>query len=268
MGDSESEAGSDAGDGSGGFDPNQDLSKLTDKERRKIEKNLEKWRVFMDFLFRHIAVATFKYNTFENEELTPFMIALEKAEGIRETMKLKKTEEPRISTIKMMKDCTQLLDQHKYSKEAARIRRFLDITGRMRGLGMIATSYYKALKKGKIRGVDKLKYYLDYWKGFCARNYDYSQLQFRGTDPETFNTLEKKYMHWPTVVRTTINLSQKFMKRSSEATGLELMHPDPKTLWRYMQAGEFVLATNIDDMLFNKHQNDSKSMLIGNKQHL
>ena len=148
-------------------------------------------------------------------------------------------------------------------REANRIKRFLDIAGRMRGLGTIAGGFYKALKKGKVRGIDKIKYYLDYWKGFSVRSFDYGELTFRNADPGSFNELEKKYLVWPTVVKTAIHLSNRFLKRASESTGLELISSDPKTMQQHMQAAEFVVATKIEDMLGQKVVNETKSFLIG-----
>lgn len=264
--DSDRDAGSDAGsdaEGDAGFDPAKDLSKLSDKERKKWDKNLQKWRMFLDFIFRHIAIATFRYNCFEHEELTPFMIALEKAEALREQSKLKKGETAKITSFKTMKESTDLLIKHRFVNEANRIKRFLDIAGRMRGISMIAGGYFKALKKGKVKGIDKVKYYLDYWKGFTVRSFDYTELEFLNADPQTFNSLEKRYLIWPTVVRTALNLSQKFLKKTSESTGLELLSTDPKVLQQHMQAAEFVVAAKIEDMLFQKVNQESKSFILG-----
>ncbi len=264
MSDSEDDQGSAAGsdDESPGFDPSE-LDKMSDKDRKKWEKNLEKWRIFMDFLVRHIAIATFRYNCFEKDDLTRFMMALEKAEVLRLNSKLKKGEDARIANFKTMKDATDLLIQQRFIAEANSIRNFLDLAGRMKGIGMIATGFFKALKKGKVVGLEKLKHYLDYWKGFCVRSFDYSELQFRGTDPDRFSELERKYLVWPTVVRTSINLSQKFLKRASDSTGLPLISPDPKTIQRHMQAVEFVVAAKIEDMLFAKVVQESKTFVLG-----
>ena len=263
--DSDHDAGSDAGSDAeeAGFDPAKDLSKLSEKERKKWEKNLEKWRTFTDFIFRHIAIATFRYNCFEREELTSFMIALEKAEALREQSKLKKGEVAKITSYKVMKESADLLIKHHFLNEGNRIKRFLDIAGRMRGIGMIAGGYYKALKKGKVKGLEKIKYYLDFWKGFTVRSFDYTELSFLNADPATFNSLESKYLIWPTVVRTALNLAQKFLKKTSESTGLDLLATDPKVLQQHMQAAEFVVAAKMEDMLFQRVVQESKSFILG-----
>ena len=164
-------------DGEPGFDPSQ-IDKMSEKEKKKWEKNLHSWRLFMDFLVRHIAITTFKYNCFELDDLPQFMIAMEKADGARSNAKLKKGEEKHITSFKAMKETSEILVQHQYLVEANRIKKFLDIAGRMRGLTMIAGGFYKALKKGKVKGLDKIKYYLEYWKGFTVRTFNYSELTF------------------------------------------------------------------------------------------
>jgi hypothetical protein len=265
MGDSDSENDMEGGD-EVGFDPSKDLSELPEKERKKILKELQKWRIFADFLFRHIAIVTFRYNCFEHEELTPFMLALERAETLREGKKLKKGEEAKITNFKVMKDASDLLVQERYLQEAARVKKFLDLAGRLRGISMIAGSYYKALKKGKVRGLDKIKHYMDYWKGFTSRGYDYTELPFKGSDPDTFNALEKKYLVWPTVVRTALHLSSKFLKKTSEATGLDLLSADPKVLQQHMQAAELVMASKIEEVLSHRVVQESKNyLLLGGK---
>ena len=265
MADSDSDrgAGSDVEDDDGepAFDPTADLAKMSDKERKKWEKNLQKWRIFLDFLFRHVAIANFKYNCFEREDLPQFMIALERAEALRGQSKLKKGEVARISCIKVMRESTELLKQHKFINESNRIKRFLDICGRMKGISLIAGGFYKALKKGKVKGLDKIKYYLDYWKGFCVRSFDYGELQFRNSDASAFNELEKKYISWVAALRTSLNLSQKFLKKCSESTGLELLNADQKVQQQHMQAAEMVLATKINELLFQKVEQESKNFL-------
>ena len=257
-----------SGDEDPSFDPVQNLDKMSDKERKKWEKNLQKWRIFMDFLFRHISIVTFKYNCFEREELTQLMISLEKGEGLRMKTKLKKGEKPEIHSFRSMRECADLLLQHKYINDSNRIRRFLDIMGRMKGISMIAGGFYKALKKGKVKGLDKLSHNLDFWKGFCVRSYDYSELQFRNAMSDSFNELEKKFLVWPTVVRTSLNMAQKFLKCASQSTGLDLLSADPKIMQRHMQAAEFVVAAKIEENLFNRVVQESKSFLSKYQYHI
>ena len=215
MSDADSDAGGSDGsdEGQAGVDPT-DLANMTDKQRKKWEKNIEKWKIFIDFLVRHTAVVTFRYNCFEREELTQFMISLEKAEHLRSQIKLKKSEDPKITNYKTMKEASELLKQQNHFVEYNRIRKFLDIAGRMRGIATIAGGLYKALKKGKVKGVDRLKDLSEHWKGFCTRSYNYGELEFRGGNAETLNEMEKKYSVWPTALRTAIHMGQKFLKKS------------------------------------------------------
>ena len=249
-------------DGEPGFDPSE-IENMNEREKKKWEKNLQSWRMFMDFLVRHVAITTFKYNCFELDDLPQFMIAMEKADAIRATSKLKKGEDNHITSFKIMKDTSELLIQHQYIVEANRIKKFLDIAGRMRGLTMIAGGFYKALKKGKVKGLDKIKYYMDYWKGFTVRTFNYSELNFRNANPETFSELEQKYKVWPAVVRTAINLSQKFLKKASDATGLDMLPKDLKVQQKHMQTAELVVATKIEDMMLQKFTQEANSFTKG-----
>lgn len=60
---------------------NIDLEGMTEKQRKLWDKKTTRWRVFIDFLFRHISIVTFKFNCFERDELLSFMLALNRAEG-------------------------------------------------------------------------------------------------------------------------------------------------------------------------------------------
>ena len=78
-------------DQSATFDVAADVSRMTEAERRKWDKKLAAWRLFVDFLVRHIAVVTFKFNSFERDESVSFALALRRAEGLRMLGKLKVT---------------------------------------------------------------------------------------------------------------------------------------------------------------------------------
>ncbi len=77
-----------------------------------------------------------------------FMIAMEKVEGVRATMKLKKGEEVRLGCFRAIKDAADLLVTRGMLAESQRLRKLLDLAGRMKGLSMIGLSFYKGLKKG------------------------------------------------------------------------------------------------------------------------
>jgi hypothetical protein len=78
---------------------------------------------------------------------------------------------------------------------------------------------------------------------------------------DSFNELEKKFIAWPTTLRTTIHLSQKFLKKTSESTGLELLSADPKVMRQHMRAAEFVVASKIEEHLFERVVKETKSFL-------
>ena len=243
----------------GGSAPN--LDGMNDKERKKWEKNLASWRTFMDFILRHVSIVTFKYNCFEQDELMDFFEACDRGETLRKSTKLKKSESPEINSFKVMRECADLLASQHYLEEANIIRRFLDLMARVKCISAIGTGFYKALKKGQVNGIEKLQFYVDYWKGFCSRNYDFRELQFLNTSRELFSELETRFLAFPTAVRTGINMSQKFLKQASESTGLELLTTDQRTMEKHMQAAEMVLATHLEQALFNRVMADSRTLM-------
>lgn len=247
----------------GGFDLVTTLANMSDAERKKWDKGSKTWRTFLDFLFRHVSIVTFKYNCFEREDLLPFMMALERAEDLRlKTTKLKKGETPRVASIREMKGAAELLTKSKYPAEATRIRRYLDLIGRMRGLASIASGLYKALRKGKVSGLDRIKRYVDYWKGFCVRSFDFVQLPLLNVDVSGLNELERKYLAWTAVIRTGLNLAERFLKRVCDSTGLQLLSENPATMKRHMQVAEFVLASKMEQLLFDKVLEETRALGI------
>lgn len=240
---------------------NQNVDQMNDKERKKWEKNLANWRIFLDFILRHVSIVTFKYNCFEHDELLEFFEACDRGEMLRKNTKLKKSESPEINSFKVMRECADLLAAQNFIEESNTIRRFLDIMARVKCISAIGTGFYKALKKGNVKGIEKLQYYIDYWKGFCARNYDYRELPYLNTSHELFSELESRFLAFPTAVRTSINLSQRFLKQASESTGLELLTTDQRMMEKHMQAAEMVLATHLEQALFNRVMADSKTLM-------
>ena len=222
-------AASSQGSVGGGVDPTA-VDKLSDKDKKKWNKNLTAWRMFIDFIFRHVAIVTFKYNNYERSNMTAFLAAVEKTEAVRATLKLKKGETPAITSFRTLRDGTVALqDRHLY-QEADLILQLVDLCGRMRCLTMIGGGFFKSLKKGNVRGVDAIKQSLDFWKGFCLRSYDYGELEFKNADVESFSAAEKKHLSWSTAIRTSINMAQQFLKKASDATGLQLISEDPTSI--------------------------------------
>ena len=217
-----------------------DGQQLSEKDQKKRDKLALKWRVFLDFLLRQVAVVTFKYNAFEHDDTMGFMLALEKAETFArlKVEKMKKSkdrtkyvddETRKIACFKQMKACVELLEENRFFTEANRVKTYMDFVGRMKGLSMIAGGYFKWLKKDKkLQGLDQAKHYVDYWKGFCVRGYDYTQLSIKGASPGDLEPLEAQFKIWLGVLRTSIFLAQKFLKRSCDMTGLPMMNEDEK----------------------------------------
>ena len=113
-------------------------------------------------------------------------------------------------------------------------------------------------------GLEQIKNYLDYWKGFTVRTFDYGELGFRNADPETFNELERKFLIWPTVIKTAIHLAQRFLKATCDSTGLELLPLDAIALQqRHMQPAECLLASRIEDVLLERVTVESSNFLLG-----
>ena len=228
-GESDGAASSQGGSVGGGVDPTA-VDKMSDKDKKKWNKNLTAWRMFIDFIFRHVAIVTFKYNNYERSNMTAFLAAVEKTEAVRATLKLKKGETPAITSFRTLRDGTVALqDRHLY-QEADLILQLVDLCGRMRCLTMIGGGFFKSLKKGNVRGVDAIKQSLDFWKGFCLRSYDYGELEFKNADVESFSAAEKKHLSWSTAIRTSINMAQQFLKKASDATGLQLISEDPTSI--------------------------------------
>jgi len=241
---------------------------MSEKQQRVWNKNLAKWRTFIDFLFRHVAVVTFKYNCFEKDELLAFMIALDRAEAIRAQTKLKKKEEPKITCLRVMGECTDILVKHDHVIEANVIKKFLDIVARMRGLATVAFGFYKLMKKGHVQDSDteRLKDFVDNWRGMCVRTFDYSTLPTRRAGGTmALNALEQRFICWPAALRTALNQAEKFLQRSCSATGLGLLSDDPTTLQKHMQAAEYVLASRIERVL-SEDSNDISSPLFNGAQ--
>lgn len=117
---------------------------------------------------------------------------------------------------------------------------------------------------GKVVQLETIKNYLDFWKGFTVRTFDYGELGFRNVDPETFNELERKFLIWPTVVKTALNLAQHFLKVASQSTGLELLPLDDMVMQqRHMQPAECLLASRIEDVLLERVAVESSNFLLG-----
>jgi hypothetical protein len=109
---------------------------------------------------------------------------------------------------------------------------------------------------------------LDYWKGFCVRSFDFSELKVDNIDTSAMSDIERQYIAWPAVLRTSLHLAQTFLKRVCNSTGLEMVNSEDVTgMLKHMQAAEFVVATKMEDMLFERVVQESTAysqLLNGN----
>jgi hypothetical protein len=194
------------------------------------------------------------------------MMSLEQAETLRLQSKRKKGVTARISSITTMKESADLLSKNNLISEANRIRKYIDLVGRMRGLSTIAGGLLKALKRAKVKGYDQLKHCVDHWKGFCVRSFDYTELTILNIDMTALSDLDRRYLAWPTVLRTSIHLAQSFLRQCCDSTGLKLLNltatEDAGPMVRHMQAGEFIVAAKLEEMLFERVLQDSTAFSL------
>lgn len=159
-------------------------SSLSPKELRKIEKEekaLQKkkrtWKVFVDFLLRHISIVTSKFSTWEKEEFEAFKAALDKAQRLDG-----KDPETIAKTYKKLKERAEILQTKRYFGECNRIRKYIDLVARMKGLNLIARDFYKSIKKGKLEPLDNISSHLLYWKGFTVASFDLGEVSLNGIE--------------------------------------------------------------------------------------
>lgn len=159
-------------------------SNLSPKERKKLEKaerllqkNRDKWKIFVDFLLRHISIVTTKYTAWEADEYESFKAALDKAQRLDV-----KEATATASTYKKLKERAELLRIKRYIGESNRILKYIDLVARMRCLNLIARDFYKSIKKGKLEPLENVLIHLQYWKGFTATSFDLKELNPKGVD--------------------------------------------------------------------------------------
>ena len=94
---------------------------------------------------------------------------------------------------------------------------------------------------------------MDYWKGFCVRTFDFTELTIENIDDSTLNEIERQYIAWPAVLRTSIHLAQTFLRRVCNSTGLQMINTsDVAVISRHMQAAEIAIATRMEELLFER----------------
>lgn len=204
------------------IDTNAENSNLSPAEQRKLEKvershqkKKEKWKVFVDFLLRHMSIVTTKYVAWEKEEFEQFKVnviilyacfaqfilakvnilirfwlnlmnhtfflyfedALEKAQRLDQ-----KESNVAAKTYKKLKERSDLLATRRFYGESNKIKKYIDLIARLRGLNLIARDFYKSIKKGKVEPLENILNHLQYWKGFTGKTFDIGELNPKGVD--------------------------------------------------------------------------------------
>jgi len=189
--------------------------KKLEKAEKALKKKRDKWKVFVDFLLRHISIVTTKYVAWEKNDFELFKEALEKAQRLDE-----KESNISANTYKKLKERSEILATKRYFGESNKIRKFIDLVARLRGLSVIANDFFKSIKKGKVEPLENILNHLQYWKGFVGKTFDIGTLNPKGVDP---NHPGMKYVMWLCLLRTVLNLGQKFLQCASELTEVPLV---------------------------------------------
>jgi len=213
------------------------------KEERILQKKKDKWKIYLDFLLRHITIVTSKYIKKKNEfEL--FKEAIEKAQRLDEK------DQKVAATFKKLRLRSEILETKKYFSECNMIRKFLDFIARMKGLNLVSINFYKDIKKAKLEPLTELNNHMLYWKGFLAPNYDMTVLQPIGVDATHPGM---KYVMWLCIFRTLLNLSQKFLQSSSALTEISLASSSPLVAFNLTEEQQLI-TEKMENTLSFSHQ--------------
>ncbi|XP_078490996.1 uncharacterized protein LOC100180263 [Ciona intestinalis] len=234
-------------DGDGIIDTNAANSSLSPAEQRKLEKaekslqkKKDKWKVFVDFLLRHIGIVTTKYAAWERDDFESFKAALEKAQILDE-----KESSITAKTYKKLKERSDILSKRRYFGESNKIRKYIDLVARMRGLNLIARDFYKSIKKGKLEPLENVLNHLQYWKGFVGTSFNIGELNPKGIDS---NHPGMKYVMWLCLLRTLLNLGQKFLQCASELTEIPLVSESVYVKFNLTE-DQLVVCTRLEEIL-------------------
>lgn len=229
------------------IDTRPDKSSLSPKELKKLEKAeraLQKkkntWKVFVDFLLRHMSIVTTKFAAWEKDEFAMFKAALDKAQRLDD-----KDSETTARTYKKLKERAEILSTKRYFGECNRIRKYIDMVARMRCLNLIARDFYKSIKKGKLEPLENVLNHLQYWKGFTVASFDLGEVSPKGVEPNDPTT---KYVIWVCLVRTLLNLGQKFLQGASELTEIPLVSASFYVSFN-LTAEQLIVGSRLEELL-------------------
>lgn len=85
-------------------------------------------------------------------------------------------------TYKKLKERAEILATRRYYGECNKIKKYIDLVARLRGLSLIARDFYKSIKKGKLEPLELILDHLSYWKGFVGKTFDIGELNPKGVD--------------------------------------------------------------------------------------
>ena len=85
-------------------------------------------------------------------------------------------------TYKKLKERADILASRRYFGECNKIKKYIDLIARLRGLSLIAKDFYKSIKKGKVENLELINDHLAYWKGFVGKTFDIAELNPKGVD--------------------------------------------------------------------------------------
>jgi len=196
---------------------NVEALKKLEKEEKALKKSKDKWKLYIDYLLRHQTIVTSKYMAWEKNEFELFKEALEKSQRLDEK------DQSNAPTIKKLKLRCGILETKRYVTEANMIKKYLDFVERLRGLNSVAKDLVKLLKKSKIENIEELIKHFDFWKAFVAINTNLAILETKDVD---FNHPGMRYVVWICLVRTTLNIVNKFLKEVSSLTQIPLTSVD------------------------------------------
>jgi len=196
---------------------NVEALKKLEKEEKALKKSKDKWKLYIDYLLRHQSIVTSKYMAWEKNEFELFKEALEKSQRLDEK------DQSNAPTIKKLKLRCGVLETKKYITEANMIKKYLDFIERLKGLNSVAKDLVKLLKKSKIEDIEELVKHFDFWKAFVAINTNLAVLETKDVD---FNHPGMRYVVWICLVRTTLNIVNKFLKEVSSLTQIPLTSVD------------------------------------------
>jgi len=206
------------------MEPQPPVAAVSAADRKKLEKaekamakNKQKFKLYVDYLLRHLTITTSKYIAWEKNEFELFKEAIEKAQRLDEK------DANAAPNLKKLKLRCEILEAKKYFSECNMVNKYLDFIARMRGLNLIAKDLAKLIKKAKLEPLEELESQFTYWKDFVSPAFNVAGLQPIDVDKSHEGM---KYVMWICLFRTLLYLGNKFLQSASTLTTLPLVAVD------------------------------------------